>query len=58
VILPPATFEETAVDDVLGQRVLEAVRQLGFVSRREDEIQAVETLEVLDHCPRSDRDDT
>src|SRR5207245_4216166 len=49
VVLATPPLEQTAIDDIVRQRVLEAVHELGIVSSREDEIQAVEILEVADH---------
>src|SRR5207247_9011387 len=49
MVLAPPPLEETAVDDILGQRVLEAVHKLGIVRGREDEVQSVEILEIADH---------
>ena len=40
VVLAPPTIEESPVHDVLRQRVLEAVHQLGILSSGEDEIEA------------------
>ena len=49
VILATPALEQTAVDDILRQRVLEAVHEFGIVSSWEDEVQSVEILEITDH---------
>ncbi len=43
---PAAPREEARVDDVLGERVLEAVHELRIVCAREDEVNGMEVLQV------------
>src|SRR5206468_1470518 len=49
VVRPSSTLQHAAVDDVLSQRVLEAVHRFGLLSAREDEVEAVELAEMSSH---------
>src|SRR5262245_12997448 len=49
VVGPSPTLEHAAVDDVLRQRVLEAVQRFGFGGTREDEVEVVKLLQMGGH---------
>ena len=57
VIRSPPALQHSRVHHVLGQRVLEAVHQLGFLRAREDEVEAVELVETPGHPIRGNLED-
>ena len=57
VMLASPALQHARVHHVLGQRVLEAVHQLGFLRAREDEVEAVELVETPGHPIRGNLED-
>ena len=57
VVLTSPALQHARVHHVLGERVLEAVHQLGFLRAREDEVEGMQLPEVPGHLLRDDLED-
>ena len=57
VVLASAALQHARIHHVLGQRVLEAVHQLGFLCARKDEVEAMELPEMPGDSIRDDLED-
>ena len=57
VVCSPPALQHGAVHHVLGQRVLEAVHQLGLLRAREDEVERMQVPQVSGHLVGSNLED-